>query len=113
MKLALLIVLLACSPVAFIACKTPQNVQTVSYKTLRSIAESVDSAMRTYAQAVALNQVAPETQSKIRDLHGRYQPALEQAVIAARFDFGAAAPEEIAALAAEITTTVLTILKKN
>lgn len=110
----ILSLVLATSAGAFLtACKTPQSVQTISYKTLRSVAESVDSAMRTYAQAVALNRVTPEMQAKVRDLHGRYQPALEQAVVAARFNFEAAAPEEIAGLAAEITTTILTIIKKD
>lgn len=94
-------------------CKTAQSSRAIAGKTLLGIAQSVDAAMRTYAEAVKLGQVNAETQAKIRDLHGRYQPALEQAVIAARFNFESAAPHELAAMAAEITATIVQIVRKS
>lgn len=101
--------LLAGCTLFFPGCASSQS----SYKTLAAVGGTVDAAMKTYAGVVVAGGVSQANQEKVRALHGRYQPLFAEAVRAARFDLQSAAPEEIATLAAEIATLVLTITQNR
>jgi len=81
--------------------------ETTAYKTLGSIGYTVDGAMTAYADAVAAGQVTDSEQAKVRALFGRYRTLYGSAVRAARNDLSTLAPDEIAVIAAELTTLVL------
>jgi hypothetical protein len=88
------------------ACKGPGK--TVAYKTLRSVSDAVDGAMKAYADAVVAGAIDAPMQDRVRMLHGQYRKAFAQALNAARFDYENAAPGELAGLAAELTTLIAT-----
>lgn len=87
--------------------------ERIAFNTLSSVAVSVDSAMSSFKIAVDAGVVSVETQQKIRDLHGRYQPVLHAAVVAAKFDYNTMAPAEVAALAADLTTAIIIATRKG
>lgn len=108
MKALFLAIALALCPVVIVTQTGCQSTpQTVAYKSLRAVADGVDASMKAYARAVVAGRVGAETQAKVRDLHGRYQVSLNKAVQLARFDFNAPAPDELAALAADLTETII------
>ena len=82
--------------------------KAVAYKTLKSVSDSVDAAMKVYAEAVVNGHIDATTQVRVRDLHDQYRKAFAQAINAARFDYENAAPGDVAGLAAEITTLIAT-----
>ena len=87
-------------------CTTSQK--SAAYRTLKTVADSVDAAMTAAAEAKVLGIVSDEDWTKIRVLHDRYRVTFKQAVIAAKFDYASAAPAEVAGLAAELAALVAT-----
>lgn len=88
-------------------CTTPQ--QTVAYKTLATVSYSVDSAMKTFATAHVERLTSPDQDMEVRELHEKYQRVMNAAVRAARYDYSVAAPEDVAAIAAELTALIFSI----
>lgn len=84
--------------------------KTVAFKTLKTVSDSVDFAMKAFAEATVAGAIDAPTQAKVRALHGEYQAAFKQAVVAAQFDYAAAAPGEVAGLAAQLTALVATYI---
>jgi hypothetical protein len=80
--------------------------KNVAYKSLKTVAESVDVGMKAFAEAVLTGAVEPEAQLKVQVLHTQYQLALKKAVTLAQFDYENAAPAEVAGLAAELTSFI-------
>lgn len=78
----------------------------VAYKTLKITAETVDSAMTAYAEAVVLGLVHEVDQAKVRALHDQYRIAFVKAVAAAEFDYENATPGEVAGLASGLVALV-------
>lgn len=85
-------------------CTTSQK--TVAYKTLNIVATSVDAGMKAFTDAVVAGKIPQATQDKVKELHGRYQKALQAAIAAARFDTSQVAPESLQALAGELLTLI-------
>ncbi len=111
-----LVTLLAWSPVAGVGLLVGTSagcaiVQPSAYKTLNIIATSVDAGMNAFADAVKAGKVGTETQAKVRLMHGRYQPALQAAVVAARFDTSKPAPDDLKALATELLKLITEAVK--
>lgn len=94
-----------------LGCQAP-TAQKISYGTLSTIATSVDSAMQSYGAAVKAGLVDEATQAKVRNLFNRYQPVMQRAVLAAKFDFSTQPPAELAAIAADLTTAIIIATKK-
>lgn len=92
-------------------CSTPQK--TVAYKTLKSVADTVDTAMKAYAEAVAVGAVDQSNIVKISQLHDQYRVVLKKAVVAARFDYTTAAPAELSSLAFELVGAITQYLGRN
>lgn len=84
-----------------------------AYKTLKTTADTVDIAMKAYAEALVTpgSNIGSDTQIKVQELHGQFQKVFRQAVTAAQFDLATAPPAEVAALAAEIATLIATYVK--
>jgi hypothetical protein len=82
---------------------------TTAYKTLGGIGFTVDGAMTAYSDAVVSGVVSEQDQAKVRILHGKYRPVYEAAVRAASQDLSTLAPEELSAIAAELTILILSI----
>lgn len=80
--------------------------KSIAYKTLKSTEDTVDAAMRGYADAVVAGAVEQKVQDQVRIQYGRYQVAFEQAVQAAKLDLQTATPAEVAGLAAELTALI-------
>lgn len=100
---------LLCAITVLPACKgTPK---TVAYKTLKSVGDAVDSAMKAYAEATVAGAINEDTQKRVRKLHDRYREAFGKAVVAARFDYENAPPAEVAGLAAELTALIATYVR--
>ena len=91
------------------ACQSTPK--TVAFKTLKATADAVDGAMKAYTEAVVSGAVQEDV--KVRELHGQFQAAFKRAVTAAHFDYATAAPEEVAALAADITGLIAGYLTKH
>lgn len=81
--------------------------ETAAFKTLGAVGYTVDGAMKTYSDAVVAGHITPGNQNKVANLFNRYQPLYNASVRAARSDLTALAPEELAAIAAELTTLIL------
>lgn len=94
---------------AFVGCNTPPK--TVAYKSLATVAYTVDAAMTVYADAVVAQQIDPITQDKVRQLYQRYQAHMTIAVRAAQYDYATATPEVVAQIAAELTTLIFNLTK--
>ncbi|RME68566.1 MAG: hypothetical protein D6781_10650 [Verrucomicrobia bacterium] len=107
-RLRLALLCAACLPPAasFTACTTAPTERVVAYRSLASVAYSVDAAMKVYARAVVAGEVDEASQQRVRALHERYRNALEAAVRLASLDDSALAPQELASLAAELTTLI-------
>lgn len=98
--------------VTFVGCEGCTTSQkATAYKSLAIVASSVDAGMRAFADAVVQGKVPSETQAKVRDLHGRYQKALQAAILVAHFDTGKAAPADVTALATELLTLITAVTK--
>lgn len=80
--------------------------KTAAYKTLKTIGDSVDSATKAFAEAVAVGAVDAATVQKVRELHEQYRVAFKHAIIAAEFNYEEAAPAQVASLAAELTALI-------
>jgi hypothetical protein len=80
--------------------------QTVAYNTLKSVSDAVDGAMRAAADAHIAGAIDAADWARIAELHSQYRLAFAKAVTAASFDYRAAAPAEVAGLAAELTTVI-------
>lgn len=77
-----------------------------SYKTLNAIADMVNTAKRAYAAAEVQGLVTPEQTARVIELDTRYRAAMRQAVVAARFNYSTAAPEDVALLATDLATLI-------
>lgn len=113
-QVLLLSLALCWAPLAFVAgcsggCATTQR--ALAYKTLNIVATSVDAGMKAFADAVVAGKVPAETQAKVKDLHGRYQKALQAAIVAAKFDVSAPAPADVKALASELLNLIVEATK--
>lgn len=99
--------LLAVAVMVLPACQgTPK---TVAYKTLKTVSDTVDVAMKAYADAVVAGQVPEGTQVRVRQMHQDYRKAFAQALNAARFDYENAAPAEVSGLAAELAAYIASL----
>lgn len=78
----------------------------VAYKTLKSVGDGVDSAMKAAAEAKVKGVLPQDDWDRIARLHDRYRTAFAKAVEAAHFNYEAAAPGEVAGLAAELTAEI-------
>ena len=107
MKRLLLAILIVAAPLAPIALTTGcVTTQTVTYNTLKATVATVDSAMSAYADMVVVGKVNPETQSKVKQAYARYEDAVRQAILVARFDYSRATPKEVADLASGVIDTL-------
>ena len=102
--LAMCALLLGATWIITPGCSTPAK--TVAYKTLKSVGETVDTAMKAYAEAIAVGAVDAENQAKVRSLHDQYRASFKKAVLAARFDYTTASPAELSSLAFELVTAI-------
>lgn len=89
-----------------VACKT------TSYKTLKTVAVSVDAALDVYGEAYRAGKITPEQREKIKEAHLKYQAAMGTAIAAARLDLSKPAPEELVSLAASLIATISTFTGK-
>ena len=80
--------------------------KTFAHKSLKTVAESVDVAMKAFTDAVVLGAVDADAQIKVQVLHTQYQIALKKAVTLAQFDYSESTPAEVAGLAAELTAFI-------
>lgn len=81
--------------------------ETTAYKTLGGVGFSVDGAMTAFANAVVAKQIDAETQMEVRRMHKLYQPIYRASVQAASRDMTTLAPDDLAAIAAELVTVIL------
>lgn len=103
--------LLAVAVMVLPACQgTPK---TVAYKTLKTVSDTVDVAMKAYADAVVAGQVPEGTQVRVRQMHQDYRKAFAQALNAARFDYENAAPAEVSGLAAELAAYIASLISQH
>lgn len=92
----------------FTAC---MPARTVAYKTLASVKYTVDAQMTAYGAACRQGLVTAEKQKEIDNLFdNKFQPAFHAAVLAAKMDYKAAAPEDIVKLATELIGAINAIL---
>jgi hypothetical protein len=79
---------------------------TTPYKTLRTVAVSVDAARAYYADQIVAGKVSEERQAKIDAAVVKYQAAMNVAIAAARMDLKAPAPADVQRLASEVIVLV-------
>jgi len=104
-----LVALPATPMVLLTGCNTTQK--QVQYKSLSAIAVTVDRALMVYADLVVADKVGAQAQAKVADLKIRYEKAFAAAIIAARTDLSAPAPQDVQALADAITTIINQIVR--
>lgn len=80
--------------------------KTGAYKTLKTVADTVDTAMKAFSDVVVRGDVPADTQVKVQLLHEQYRVAFRQAVQLAQFDYESAAPAQVASLAAELAALI-------
>lgn len=90
------------------ACQT--SPKAIAYKTLKSTADAVDSAMKAYADLVVQGQVDLTTQTKVQGIHDKYRVAMTAAVQAAQFDTSAITPASVSQLAGDLSAAVAQIV---
>lgn len=84
------------------------SAKTVAYRTLKTTGEGVDSSMKGFAAAVVRGMVPADVQVQVSDLHEKYRVAFSGAVQAARFNYEAATPDNVSALAAQLIALITT-----
>lgn len=84
-----------------------------SYKTLATVATTVDFAMKGYSEAVTLGQVNVMDQARVRQAHGDYSKAMQVAVAAARFNYAAPANTDVQLFADTVTGLIRGILSQR
>lgn len=106
--------LLCWAPIVFIAgcsggCTTSQK--AVAYKTLAAVQQTVDSALKAYSEVLVAGKVDQATQIKVADAKAKYEVAFKAAVEAARGDLNTLTPENVKALADQLSTALSAVLK--
>jgi hypothetical protein len=101
-----LVAVLAIFALAGCQSMTPRQ---AAYQSLGAIVLTVDQARSAYADAINLGQVSEEKQGEIDMLISKYQIAMNAALTAAEMDYSSAAPSEVAAIAAQVTSAILLI----
>lgn len=90
-------------------CTTTQK--TIAYKSLASVKETVDAAMKAYAHMVDAGQVSAGTEVKVRALHEKFRLSFKAAVQAAMMDYGTPAPSDVIETYTALLNAVKEILK--
>lgn len=104
-QLALLfawLLLLDVSPLLLVGPGCASSPRAIAFKTLSSVAHTVDAAMVAYADRVVAGKVDAATQAKVRDLKLRYEKAFLIAATAAQANLESATPTELANIAAAL-----------
>ena len=116
MKRLLPILLLAALllPVASLntGCKTwnQDRIENISYKTLGSVAEGVDAALKAYADAWKQGKVPSELDARVSVTHEKYRVSMALAIASARTNWNAPATGEVVAVATELVNLIKEVL---
>lgn len=92
--------------VFLVSCSTTQTVQ---YKTLASVATTVDSALAAYWDLRVAGKVNDTTHAKVVEIKLKYEKAFTTAVSFAQANLSSSAPEEVMALAGSLVSTIKAI----
>jgi hypothetical protein len=113
MKRLLLAFLLCAAPLSLAVvqtgCTTTQK--TATFNSLHATAVIVDNAYSAFWDLVVAGKVDAATQAKVQNIRAKYQAAFVLAVSAAQFDYTAPTPANVGALAADLVTTIQTLIK--
>lgn len=99
-------ILVACFVLLGAGCNL--SPKAAAYKTLKSVAVSVDSAMGVYGDLYRAGKVTPSQRETIKDIYVRYQSSMAVAIAAARMDYTAPASSDLVTLAESIIATINT-----
>ena len=86
------------------ACKsTPKR---IAYNSLATTAQAVDLAMKTAGELYKVQRITEADKQDILVKYGKYQLAMNEAIVLLQFDYTAITPAKVAELAASIVETV-------
>lgn len=107
MRRLILILCLACAPVAFTACQSSPHTQVVAVQTLKSIGQAAEATVALSAKLYADKQITAQQARACADAYDRrFQPAFRIAMMAARTDLAAPAPQELIEIAAQLAALI-------
>lgn len=109
-RLLLALCLALASPLAPIACKTAPSERVTEYQTLKTIALSVDAAMKVSVKLLQEGKIDGAQWGKIAVAHARFQQAFKLALSAVQSDLSPASPDLIR-LAGELLSIVASYQK--
>lgn len=98
-----------------VGCTSPKTTtQGAAFKSIASVAMSVDSSMRTYWEIVTVEQRTPEAariikfkdRIKIEGWHDRYQPILQKTIIVYEGATTNAAPAELIRIGSDLAAEI-------
>lgn len=99
--------LLAPAPVILTGCST--TAQRVEFNTLGAVAQTVDSALKAYADALVAGRVPYSSQQVVADAKQKYAAAFTAAVAAARGDQTSITPANVQQLADSLAVIIKTV----
>jgi len=108
MKILLLAICLALTPLTFTGCGTPKNATTEAkvFNSLKTTYNTALSVYLTHLQGVVKRTTSKENEQKVDKAWNEFRLAMETAVISANGNWESATPEQIATLALNLITLI-------
>lgn len=110
-KIRILLVALMCYIVPIttitttqVGCSTTQK--RVAYNSVYSIAISVDSSMKAFAELYVKGEVSKDTWEKVKSYHARYQEVLKLSVEALKYDLSKEAGTDLIKAASDLMAII-------
>jgi len=95
------------------SCSGCSTAREVSYKTLAATANTVDVAMKAYADARVAGKVDDITHAKVVDIKKRYETAFLAAATAAQANLENPSPSELITIATQLVEAINSSIKKS
>ena len=98
--------------VSTLVCGCTTTQKTATYKSLSATATLVDGARKAYSEMIVLGKITHDQQVPVDSIIAKYQVAMTQAIVAARFDYTQPTPTQVSDLAETIVLTIETLVQR-
>jgi hypothetical protein len=101
------------APLTFTSCSTPPSERHVEVTTLKVLGASVDASMQIAAGMLRNRQITFAQWQEIKGVHEKFQASYNIAVAAVKSDLSAVAPEDLVAMATNLSTLIQSFHAKS
>ena len=114
MKRLLLILCLACTPLAFTNCTQAPSERVVFVQTLKSVGQTAETTVAMSARLYQAGDISPAQAYAVAEFYDKkFQPAFRTAVFAAKSNLDTVASPEVVELARQLSALVSSLTKNR